>query len=73
MTSYQGVLTPGEQAREARICVVKPEAPSESYLIKKLEGSGITGDRMPKGFASGVSPEDLRLFRQWIQEGARNN
>lgn len=43
-----------------------------SYLYRKVTGVGITGDRMPQGRAP-LSPEQLKLLRDWIRRGAPND
>ena len=43
-----------------------------SYLIAKLEGSGTTGDQMPKNDVP-LDSIDLQNIKNWITQGARNN
>lgn len=51
---------------------VKPGSAAESYLINKLTGSGIVGERMPMG--KPPLPDSLvQIVRQWINDGAANN
>ena len=51
---------------------VQPGDPDASYLINKLTGVGITGDRMP---ADGLflSPAEIQVFRLWIEQDASDN
>jgi hypothetical protein len=54
--------------------LVKPGAPSDSYLVVKLAGGGTcsTGSRMPKA-ATAWSSDQIQLVRDWIANGAPNN
>ena len=49
---------------------IEPRDPANSYLIRKLEGEGITGARMPQG-APPLSDGMLALFDRWVLEGAK--
>lgn len=51
---------------------VKPYHPEESYLIFKLEGSKIVGERMPMG-KEPLPDSVIAIIRQWIKEGALDN
>ena len=51
---------------------VKPLDPANSYLYRKINGSGITGDRMPQG-GPYLSDAQIRLVRDWIRRGAPND
>ena len=43
-----------------------------SYLVHKVEGGpDIIGDQMPN--SQGISEEQLRMLRSWIDNGAPNN
>ncbi|HEX5047969.1 MAG TPA: Ig-like domain-containing protein [Gammaproteobacteria bacterium] len=48
---------------------VKPSDPGNSYLIKKLEGTAGTGERMPAGLPP-LPQADIDVIRQWIADGA---
>jgi mono/diheme cytochrome c family protein len=50
---------------------IEPAASDRSYLVRKITGSGIVGDRMPPGGA--LSPQEIDVIREWIDEGAPNN
>ena len=54
--------------------LVAANAPSESYLVIKMQGSGscFKGTRMPKPPES-VSAAELQLVRDWIANGAPRN
>jgi hypothetical protein len=51
---------------------VTPSDPGNSYLYRKIVGSGITGDRMPQG-GPFLSDAQTRLVRDWIRRGAPND
>ncbi len=51
---------------------VAPGDPSNSYLYRKIVGSGITGDRMPQG-GPYLTTEQIKLVRDWIRRGAPND
>lgn len=51
---------------------IAPGDPSNSYLYRKITGSGITGDRMPQGLPP-LSDEKIKLIRDWIRRGAPND
>ena len=52
---------------------VKPNDPTNSYLIQKLEGTpGIVGSQMPKG-GPPLSQATIDQIKSWISAGAPNN
>jgi predicted CxxxxCH...CXXCH cytochrome family protein len=51
---------------------VTPGDPSNSYLYRKITGSGITGDRMPQSLPP-LSDAQIKLVRDWIRRGAPND
>jgi hypothetical protein len=51
---------------------VLPNDPANSYLYRKITGSGITGDRMPQGQAP-LTDAQISLIRNWIRRGAPND
>lgn len=51
---------------------VQPADPANSYLYRKITGSGITGDRMPQG-GPPLTDAQIRLVRDWIRRGAPND
>ena len=51
---------------------VVPANPSSSYLLDKVRGGNIVGDRMPPT-GSGLSDNLITLLTNWIQQGALNN
>ncbi len=50
---------------------IEPGASRSSYLVHKITGRGIVGDRMPVGGA--LSVEEIDVIREWIDDGAPNN
>ncbi|MBL8360768.1 MAG: hypothetical protein JNN18_09770 [Rubrivivax sp.] len=59
-------------AREAALMRVAPGDPDNSYLYRKLLGSGITGQRMPFG-GPYLDDATMARIRSWIASGAPNN
>jgi hypothetical protein len=51
---------------------VTPMDPANSYVYRKVTGSGITGERMPQGGAP-LNETQLALLRNWILRGAPND
>lgn len=51
---------------------VQPGDPTNSYLYRKITGSGITGDRMPQSLPA-LSAAQIALVRDWIRRGAPND
>jgi hypothetical protein len=51
---------------------VTPSDPANSYLYRKIVGSGITGDRMPQG-GPFLTDAQIKLVRDWIRRGAPND
>jgi hypothetical protein len=51
---------------------ILPNDPGNSYLYRKITGSGITGDRMPQGQAP-LTDAQILLIRDWIRRGAPND
>jgi hypothetical protein len=51
---------------------IAPGDLANSYLYRKITGSGITGDRMPQGEPP-LSAAHIRLIRDWIRRGAPND
>ncbi len=50
---------------------IEPGASDRSYLVRKLTGDGIVGERMPLG--GSLSPGEIEIIREWIDDGARDN
>jgi hypothetical protein len=51
---------------------IAPSDPANSYLYRKVIGSGITGDRMPQG-GPFLTDAQIKLIRDWIRRGAPND
>ncbi len=51
---------------------IEPGDPANSYLYKKITGTGIIGTRMPRN-ASPLSAAVIDSVRSWIERGAPNN
>src|SRR5262249_3386172 len=54
---------------DAGLLRVKPGDPGNSYLIRKLEGTASSGERMPAGLPP-LPQADIDMIRQWITNGA---
>jgi len=75
------ILSPG-RAYAMTVGVVSVESPplarvtasdpNNSYLYRKITGSGITGDRMPQG-GPYLTDAQVKLVRDWIRRGAPND
>ena len=69
----------GVQSTESALLLVKPGAPEESYLLRKLKGThlkaGGSGLGMPltEGSYTPLAPETIALIEGWIQTGAKAN
>jgi hypothetical protein len=48
--------------------LVEPEYPENSYLLRKMIGFGMEGDRMPQG--GSINPDQVAVVYGWIFEGA---
>ncbi len=49
---------------------VIPNDPDNSYLVQKLEGTAVVGERMPFGSPDPLDPAVIASIRQWIADGA---
>ena len=70
--SYQQLVGRASSGRPAETRVI-PGDPQNSYLVKKLEGRDITGERMPRGTGPFLTEGQMLVIRKWIQDGAPNN
>jgi hypothetical protein len=75
------ILSPGRayanivgvaSTENTQILRVVPSDPTNSYLYRKITGSGITGDRMPQG-GPFLTDAQTKLVRDWIRRGAPND
>ncbi len=66
----------GVPSKESGLKRVEPGAPDKSYLYLKVQGTqlkaGGSGARMPFQ-QDPLTPAELALLRQWIEEGAQRN
>jgi len=51
---------------------IEPNNPTQSYLLKKIIGEGISGSRMPIS-SSPLSQSVIDSITTWINDGAKNN
>lgn len=71
--AYGNLVNRPSRLRPGEILVI-PGDPSNSYLVRKLEGApDITGVRMP--FAGGpfLTTGQMAVIRRWIEQGAADN
>ena len=69
--SYKNLVNvPSVQIQD--LLLVDPGHPDKSYLINKIEGNNVVGERMPMGKPR-LPDKDINLIREWIKEGAKNN
>lgn len=72
--AYPSLLRQSSQIESLKI--VQPGSPGQSYLMLKLEGTHLEvegqGARMPLA-APPLSQDQLKLIRDWIEQGARAN
>jgi hypothetical protein len=68
VTSYAGIM----QGNSDHGPVIRPRRAANSILIEKLRGTAAFGLRMPQG-GPYLSESDIRLFSDWIDQGALDN
>ena len=59
--------TVNQSSNQSSLLLVEPFDPDDSYLLRKIEGTG-AGSRMPIG--GSLSNSQIQLVRDWISEGA---
>jgi hypothetical protein len=69
--SYQSLVGVASTGRPSAIRVV-PGNPDASYLLKKVLGTDIVGDRMPR-LGPYLTDGQVRILRRWIELGANND
>lgn len=69
--SHSAIVGVPSRARAGAVLVVPGDA-ANSYLLNKLSGVDITGQRMPRG-GPFLSDGQIRIIRRWIELGADNN
>jgi hypothetical protein len=70
--AYQQLVGRASLGRPGAVLVV-PGDPDNSYLVKKLEGTDIAGQRMPRGNGPFLTEGQMIVIRRWIRDGAANN
>ncbi|MEO5741506.1 MAG: hypothetical protein ABIS29_13020 [Vicinamibacterales bacterium] len=70
--SYQQLVGRASTGKPGATLVIAGD-PDNSYLVKKLEGTDINGQRMPRGNGPFLTEGQMRVIRRWITEGAANN
>src|SRR5215218_7762567 len=69
--SYQSLVGVASTGKPGAIRVV-PGDPDASYLMHKVLGTDIVGDRMPR-LGPYLSAGQIRILRRWIELGAQND
>ena len=70
--SHQQLVGRASAGRPGATLVI-PGDPQNSYLIRKLEGRDINGERMPRGTGPFLTEGQIIVIRKWIEDGAANN
>jgi hypothetical protein len=68
--SYSNIVN--VDAVQVNLKLIAPGDPDNSYVLRKVMGSDIVGNRMPLGGAK-LSDDQIDLISQWILEGAKDN
>ncbi|MCR4299609.1 MAG: hypothetical protein NUV75_12835 [Gallionella sp.] len=53
--------------------VIKPGDSFTSVIIQAVEGRLHPSIKMPYGIDGGLSRDKIKLFKEWVQQGAKNN
>jgi hypothetical protein len=69
--AYQNLVGVASTGKAGAIRVV-PGNPDASYLLKKVLGTDIVGNRMPR-LGPYLSDGQIRIIRRWIELGAKND
>lgn len=69
--SYQSLVGVASTGKAGAIRVVAGN-PDTSYLLNKVLGQDIVGDRMPR-LGPYLSDGQIRIIRRWIELGAKND
>lgn len=67
-TASRAALVNVASIQDPGIDRVEPTLPDNSYLVHKIEGSAMSGQRMPPGGT--LSQAEIGAIRQWIADGA---
>jgi hypothetical protein len=70
--SYQQLVGRASTGKPGETRVI-PGDGQNSYLVKKLEGRDIVGERMPRGNGPFLTEGQMIVIRKWIGDGAPNN
>lgn len=69
--SYQSLVGVPSSAKSGAIRVVAGD-PGKSYLLNKVLGTDIVGDRMPR-LGPYLTDGQISIIRRWIELGAKND
>ncbi|HEX8027519.1 MAG TPA: hypothetical protein VF491_03610 [Vicinamibacterales bacterium] len=69
--SYPSLVGVGSTGKPGAVRVV-PGQPESSYLLKKILGTDIVGDRMPR-LGPYLTVGQISIIRRWIELGAKND
>jgi hypothetical protein len=69
--SYESLVGVASSRKPGAVRVV-PGDPNASYLMNKVLGTDIVGDRMPRN-GPYLSAGQIRILRRWIELGAKND
>ena len=69
--SYGSLVGIASTGRPGAVRVV-PGDPDASYLLNKVLGTDIVGDRMPR-LGPYLTDGQIRILRRWIELGAKND
>jgi hypothetical protein len=69
--SYVSLVGVASTSRPGAVRVV-PGNPDASYLLNKVLGTDIVGDRMPR-LGPYLTDGQIRILRRWIELGAKND
>jgi hypothetical protein len=68
MDSYESLMKGGKHG-----VAVKPGNSKESLLLQKMDAEPPFGKKMPPSKKLILSPEQIEILRQWIDQGAKKN
>lgn len=70
--AYAQLVGIGSVQRPGAVRVLAGDA-ANSYLVQKLEGGDIVGQRMPRTAGPFLTEGQMLIIRRWIDQGAPNN
>ena len=68
LDSYDNIMVGGKHGK-----ILVAGKPDSSNIIKKLSGKPPFGDPMPLKRKTPFPADTLKMFRAWIEQGAKNN